>query len=190
MHCGCGAWDDMNSSRFVCLLVGFLCLIILPIAGSAINVQHTGVQIKNVSVQLVGTRPPVGNKEIHVYDIVVVMYNNDSAQSDEISVFLQDPEFNNTAQLKLTPTNATLNPLETRTFVLENWPTPLSGNIPLNISYKPTSAQVLSTEKNSGYYVYMLKISSANKTSSTPGFECLLMLFALAFFVIYTKIKK
>jgi hypothetical protein len=160
--------------------------------GSIGSAQHAGVQIKNVTVQLLETRPPVGNKVIHVYKIIAVLYNNDTVASDDITVNFYDPEFNSstTPPMKLSPLNATLDPKETKTFILAEWPTPLSGKIPINVSFGPSSPTVLPNEKNSGYYALTLTITSTKNTASTPGFEILIVFGAIAGFLLSRKIKK
>lgn len=184
--------NDLISKRLSYLIVGLLCLFLLPITGSIGSAQHAGVQIKNVSVQLIETRPPIGTRVIHVYNIIAVLYNNDTTTSDDITVNFFDPEYNSstTPPMKLSPLNATLNPDETKTFILADWPTPLSGKIPLNISFSPSSPKVLPNEKNSGYYVYILDIPTTKKTASTPGFEILIVLGAIAVFLLSRPMKK
>jgi hypothetical protein len=162
------------------------------VLGPVCTAQHATVSIKNVSVQLVETREPIGNRVIHVYNIIAVLYNSGDGKSEEITVYFYDPEFNKTTTppLKLTPLNASLNPDENKTFILQNWPTPLSGDIPINISFGPLSPNVIKTEDNFGYYVYTLSINGEKKTTSTPGFEIAFILVAIVVLVMGRRIKK
>jgi len=83
-----------------------------------------------------------------------------------------------------------LNPDENKTFILQNWPTPLSGDIPINISFGPSSPDILPTDENHGYYVYTLSINGEKKTTSTPGFEIAFILVAIMVLVMGRRIKK
>lgn len=180
----------MNAKRSLYLIVGILCVFLIPIASSVANAQP-GVQIKSVSMQLKETRPPVGAKEIHVYDITVVLYNDDTVMSDNITVVFHDPEFNTTMPpMKLSPPNATISPKETKIFSLSDWPTTLSGKILINISFTPSSPTTVTNTKNTGYYLYTLTIPTTKKTTSTPGFEILIFLGALAVLLLRRKAKK
>lgn len=180
----------MNAKRLLYLIAVSLCVLVLPVA-SSIGSAQTGVQIKSVSMQLKETRPPVGTKEIHVYNIIAVLYNNDTIISDEINVLFHDPEFNSTMpSMKFSPLNTTIGPKETKIFTLSDWPTTLSGKILINISFSPSSPTTVLNTKNTGYYLYTLTIPSTKKTTSTPGFEVLIVLSALAFLLLWRKTKK
>ena len=182
----------MTSKRTLFLIMLLASLSFIMLLGPVCTAQHAAVSIKNVSVQLVETREPIGNRVIHVYNIIAVLHNSGDGKSDEITVYFYDPEFNKTTTppLKLTPLNASLNPDENKTFILQNWPTPLSGDIPINISYGPSSPTDIKTEDNSGYYVYTLSINGDKKTTSTPGFEITCILVAIIVLVIGRRIKK
>ena len=171
----------------LCVSLGFIMLL-----GPVCTAQHATVSIKNVSVQLVETREPIGNRVIRVYNIIAVLHNSGDGKSDEITVNFYDPEFNKTttSPLKLTPLNASLNPDENKTFILQSWPTPLSGDIPINISFGPSSPNILVTPENSGYYVYTLSINGEKKTTSTPGFEIAFILVAIMVLVMGRRMKK
>ena len=181
----------MKIKRSFYLVAGMLCVLLLPVACS-VEITQPGVQIKNVSMPLKETRPPVGNKEIHVYDLIVVLYNNDTVMSDNITVVFHDPEFNATTMppMKLSPMNATIGPKESKMFSLSDWPTTLSGKILVNISFGPNSPNAIPNVKNSGYYLYTLTIPTSKKTTSTPGFELLLILGSIAMFIFVRKMRK
>jgi hypothetical protein len=178
----------MNAKRSLYLLEGFLCVALLSLSCMLVSAS-TGLQIKNVSTQLKETRPPVGNKEIRVYDIAVVLYNNDSSISDTISVFFRDPEPGLNSSMQLLPLNATLGPKETKTFTFSDWPTTLSGNLLINFSFRPSSHFTIPTTQNTGYYLYSFTISTPKNTTSTPGFELLIVLSALTVLLLLRKIK-
>jgi len=182
----------MKSKRTLFLILLIIGLGFIMLLGPICTAQQASVSIKNVSVQLVETREPVGNRVIHVYNIIAVLHNSGDDKSDEITVYFYDPEYNKTttSPMKLTPLNASLNPDENKTFILQNWPTPLSGDIPINISFSPSSPTVIKTEDNSGYYVYTLSINGEKKTTSTPGFEIACILVAIVVLVMGRRIKK
>lgn len=180
----------MNSKRILLLILGIICLSFLAILGPICCAQQAAVSITNVNVQLIRTRT-AGNREIHVYNITAVLRNSGDVKSDEISVKFYDPEYNSTTTppMKLSPPNASLMPGETKTFALSNWPTTLTGDVLINISFGPTSPTILPNSHNSGYYVYTLTIGQ-KKTTSTPGFEIPFIFVALALFLLSRKIKK
>jgi hypothetical protein len=182
----------MILKRTLFLVMLFVSLSFIMLLGSVCTAQHATVSIKNISVQLIETREPIGNRVIHVYNIIAVLHNSGDGKSDEITVYFYDPEFNKTTTppLKLTPLNASLNPDENKTFILQNWPTPLSGDIPINISFGPSSPNILVIPENSGYYVYTLSINGDKKTTSTPGFEIACILVAIMVLVMGRRIKK
>ena len=182
----------MKPKRTLFLIMLCVSLSFIMVLGPVCTAQHATVLIKNVSVQLVETREPIGNRVIRVYNIIAVLHNSGDDKSDEITVNFYDPEFNKTttSPLKLTPFNASLNPDENKTFILQNWPTPLSGDIPINISFGPSSPNILVTPENSGYYIYTLSINGEKKTTSTPGFEIAFILVAIMVLVMGRRIKK
>jgi hypothetical protein len=182
----------MKSKRTSFLIVLFLSLGFIMLLGPVCTAQQGTISIKNVSVQLVETREPVGNRVVHVYNIIAVLHNSGDVKSDEITVYFYDPEFNKTTTppMKLSPLNTSLNPNENKTFILANWPTPLSGDIPINISFGLSSPKILPTSENSGYYVYTLSINGEKKTTSTPGFEIACILVAIMILVMCRRIKK
>jgi hypothetical protein len=178
----------MNAKRSLHLIIGFLCVALLFLSCIPADAS-TGLQIKNVSMQLKETRPPVGNKEIHIYDITVLVYNDDENTSDIISVFFRDPEPGLNSSMHLLPLNATLGPKESKTFTFSDWPTTLSGAFLINFSFRPSSHFTLPTEKNTGYYLYSFTIPTTKTTTSTPGFELLVVLTAFAVLLLLRKRK-
>jgi hypothetical protein len=166
-------------------ICGVLCFNPLGAAAEA------NIIFKDVTVQLVQTRPPVGTTTIHEYTITAVLQNIGMVDSDNITVTLKDPQPGLNATLTFQPATYALKPSEEKTFVFEDWPTSLSGTVLLNISFKPTSPTVLETEYNSRHYYYMLHIGNDTTTKkSTPGFEAPLVLLALLVFVYIQQKKK
>jgi hypothetical protein len=177
----------MKSKKLLWLIIGILCAYLFvnfePVSCAQ---QESSLFIKTVSAQLVETREPVGNRTIHVYNIMAVIHNSGTVKSDQITVYFYDPEYNKstTPPLKLAPSNLSLNPNEDETFVLQNWPTTLTGEIPINISFRPSDPNVVLNQYNSGSYVYMLSIGNTKKSTSTPGFEIAIVLVALLLFLL------
>ena len=165
-----------------------LCVVLLPLSCTPASASG-GLQIKNVSMQLTETRPPIGNKEIHVYDLVVLVSNNDQNISDTFSVYFRDPEPGLNSTMQLVPRNATLGPGESQTFTFSDWPTTLRGTFIINFSFKPSSRFTPATEKNTGYYLYSFTVPSTKTTTSTPGFELLIVLGAFAVLLVFRKRK-
>jgi hypothetical protein len=173
--------------RIFCVLY-ITCFVLLC---SVCTAQEAKISVKNVTVQLLETRAPVGTRVVHVYTIIAILSNTGDIKSDEISVFFHDPEFNTTTTppLRLSPFNISIGPHENQTFILQNWPTPLTGDVPINISYTPSAPTVVETIDNSGYYVYTLHIGGSTSTKSTPGFEVLIVFIALFILLLRKQLK-
>jgi PGF-CTERM protein len=154
------------------------------------SAQHANVSIKDVTVQLTQTRPPIGTTTIREYTITAILQNTGDSESVNITVKLKDPQPGLNATLIFQPKNSSLKPNEEKTFLFENWPTSLSSDIALNISFQPSSPDVLLTEFNSGFYIYTLHIGDGTKTTSTPGFEVLVVLIAILAFLFIKQIRK
>jgi hypothetical protein len=180
----------MKSKRTLFLVMLFVSLSFIMLLGPVCTAQHATVSIKNVNVQLIETRPPVGGTTIREYKISVILLNSGDIQSVNITVKFKEPQPGIGGNLTMQPASYSLMPNETKTFVFENWPTPLSGDIPINISFGPSSPNVLVTQENSGYYVYTLSINGDKKTTSTPGFEIACILVAIMVLVMGRRIKK
>ena len=180
----------MKSKRTLFLIMIFVSLSFIMLLSPVCTAQHATITIKNVNVQLIETRPPVGGTTIREYKIIAILYNSGDTQSVNISVKFKEPQSGIGGNLTMQPESYSLMPNETKTFVFENWPTPLSGDIPINISFGPSSPNVIKTEDNLGYYVYTLSINGDKKTTSTPGFEIACILVAIMVLVMGRRIKK
>jgi len=152
--------------------------------------QQANVSLKDVSVQLTQTRPPIGTTIIREYRITAVLRNTGDTDSVNITVKLKDPQPGLNATLVFQPQSSSLKPNEEKTFVFENWPTSLSGDIALNVSFQPSSPNVLLSEYNSGSYTYVLHTGENSTTKSTPGFEILIVLIAVLAFLFTKKIRE
>ena len=181
----------MKLRRSIIPILSIIFLSVIQILVPICTAQEAIITIKNVNVQLIETRGPIGNRTIYIYNISAVLQNSGDVISDEITVYLHDPEYNTTIpSIKLTPSNISLNPGEMKVFSLNRWPTTLSGDIPINISFRPSAPDVLETDNNHGYYVYTLHIGDGDTTSSTPGFEVLIVLLALCVLLLKKHMKK
>jgi hypothetical protein len=180
----------MKSKRTLFLILLIIGLSFIMLLGPVCTARQATVTIRNVNVQLIETRPPVGGTTIREYKIIAILYNSGDIQSVNISVKFKEPQSGIGGNLTMQPASYSLMPNETKTFVFENWPTPLSGDIPINISFCPSSPTDIKTEDNSGYYVYTLSINGEKKTTSTPGFEIACILVAIMVLVMGRRIKK
>ena len=180
----------MKSKRTLFLAMLFVSLSFIMLLGPVCIAQQATVSIKNVNVQLIEIRPPVGGTTIHEYKISVILLNSGDTQSVNITVKFKEPQPGISGNLTMQPESYSLMPNETKIFVFENWPTPLSGDIPINISFGPSSPYIIKTEDNFGYYVKTLSINGDKKTTSTPGFEIACVLVAILVLVIGRRIKK
>lgn len=171
-------------------LLLFVSLSFLLFLSPFCSANQADVSIKDVNVQLIQTRPPIGTTTIREYRITAILYNTGDTLSVNVTVKFRDPQPGLNATLTFQPEDYSLQPNEEKTFIFENWPTSLSGDIPLNISFQPSSPNVLLTEYNSGSFVYTLHIGDNTKTTSTPGFELLVVFIAILAFLFTKHIKK
>ena len=162
----------------------FLCLC------SSCTAEEARIIFKDVTVELTQTRTPVGTTTIREYRITAVVQNIGDTNSVNITMSLKDPQPGLNATLTFQPRSYFLEPNEEKTFVFENWPTSLTGNVLLNISFKPTSPNVLETEYNHRSYFYTLQIGTEAPKTSTPGFECLFVIIAIIAFVFIKQRRK
>lgn len=179
----------MELKRLIFVIMGMIFVSVLLLLEPICTAQHAIVTIQNVDVQLVETRKIMENRTITIYNISAVLHNSGDLKSDEISVFFYDPGYINTTlpSIRLTPFNLSLDPGETKIFSLLKWPTTLSGDVPINISFKPSSANIVETEYNHGYYIYSLHIGNDDTTTSTPGFEILIVFLAILVLFVWKK---
>jgi hypothetical protein len=183
--------DDMELRNLLLSIIGLGSLSLLIVFGAVCNASSARLTITNVNVQLVETRNLVGNRTVHVYDIIAFIHNSGDMISDKITVYFRDPEFNVTApQIKLDPYNVSLDPNGNMTFILHDWPTPLVGDVPLNISFSPSSPNVVETSNNHGHYLYTLHIGDNTTTTSTPGFEIVILLGAIIITLLMVKKRR
>jgi hypothetical protein len=155
------------------------------------HAQNAGVSITSVNAVLLQTKT-LGNREIHYYKLIVILHNYGSAPSDQISVKFYDPEYNasTTPPMVLSPANYSLLPDENKVFNFSEWPTSLTGDVPLNISFSPTTQNAQVNPYNTGYYLYTLHIGGGKTTSSTPGFEFVVFLIAFALLIVWRNRNK
>jgi hypothetical protein len=181
----------MNHKKRYLLTLLLICLSLSSLLSTLCCAQEAKISITSANAVLLQNRT-VGNREVHYYKIIVILHNSGGTKSDEISVKFYDPEYNatTTPPLVLSPANYSLMPGESKAFDFSEWPTPLSGDVPLNISFSPSSPSVPTTQYNSGYYLYTLHIGSTNKKTSTPGFELAVLLIAIALLLAFRKRDK
>jgi len=151
--------------------------------------KEAHIVFKDVTVLLIQTRPPIGTTTIREYRLAATLQNTGDADSVNISVKLQDPQPGLNATIMFKPESYSLASTEEKTFVIENWPTRLSGDVPLNISFQPASPNVLESPQNTGFYAYALHIDNSNTKTSTPGFEVLIVFLAACILLLHKKQK-
>ena len=169
------------------MIVSVACLGVMLLG--PICLAEAAVSITDVTVELIEVRSPVGRPVIRLYNITAVLHNSGDTKSTNITVIFNELQSNVTWNLTFQPESYSLQPNEEKTFIFSNWPTPLSGEIPLNISFKPTSPKELLTTQNSGHYNYILQIGDGKSTTSTPGFELFIVIIAIVSILFANKIK-
>lgn len=180
----------MVSMRFVkyFLMLDTVCLLFIVLL-CPLCIAQPNMIIKDVIVELLDIRPPVGEIVIREYRITAILHNTGDTKSVNITVKLQDPQ-SGAGTLTLQPQRYSFEPNEEKEFIFENWPTPLTGNVLLNISCGPWSSNITQTSENSDFYLYTLQIGDPDTTPSTPGFEILAVFISFLAFLLKNKVKK
>jgi hypothetical protein len=177
----------MKSKKIIFMVVALACFGVLLLG--SVCLAESVISISDVTVELIKVRPPVGGSVIREYTITAVLRNTGDTKSTNITVMFKEPQSGITGNLSFQPESYSLQPNEEKLFVFTPWPTPLNGEILLNISFKPTSPKELITTYNSGYYHYTLQIGDGKSTTSTPGFEIFLAVIAIVSLLFVKKIK-
>ncbi len=175
------------------ILIGmflFVNLIFFLFVNPTCVAKEAHLVFKDITVQLTQTRLPVGTTTIREYRITAILQNTGDTDSVNITVKLSDPQPGLNATLIFKPETYSFSPNEEKTFVFENWPTSLSGDVPLNISFRPTEPNVLETQQNTGFYVYTLHIGNSDTKTSTPGFEVMIVFLATLILLLRRKRKR
>ena len=175
------------------ILIGmllFVNLIFFLFVNPICIAKEAHIVFKDVTVQLTQTRPPVGTTTIREYRITAILQNTGDSDSVNITVKLSDPQPGLNATLIFKPETYSFSPNEEKTFVFENWPTSLSGDVPLNISFQPTAPNVLETQQNTGFYVYTLHVGNSDTKTSTPGFEVMIVFLATLILLLRRKRRR
>jgi hypothetical protein len=177
----------MKSKKVAFMIVSLACLGVVLLG--PVCLAEAAISITDVTVELIKVRPPVGGSIIREYNITAVLRNTGDTKSTNITVIFKDPQSGITGNLTFQPESYSLRPDEEKTFVFANWPTPLSGDLLLNISFKPASPKELITTSNSGYYQYTLQIGEGNSATSTPGFEVFIVVLAIVSILLANNMK-
>jgi hypothetical protein len=179
----------MNKKNLFLPMLVLICLSVSLLESTICSAQETGVTITSVNALLV-KNSTVGTRQFHYYNIYVVLHNSGNTASEDITVKFHDPEYNQSlGMIILRPEVASLLPGETKTYNITAWPTSLTGNVPINISFSPSSLNIPPNKTNSGYYLYTLHIGTTNTKKSTPGFELAFVFIAIMLFALQRKIK-
>jgi len=143
------------------------------------NANYYDISIVDTKADQINNQT-VGNFTIRTFKITIVLYNSGDDISEEITVKLKEPELDN--YIIFSPLNETLQPGQYKSYIIEEWPTAIAGEILLNISFEPSSPDSQPNDYNTGYQI--LKIPAFTSDSeSTPGFSIILMLASLSFYL-------
>jgi hypothetical protein len=119
-------------------------------------------------------------KDIYYYNISIVLANNGTIDSDDITVVIQDEDQINISR------NGTISAGSNMIFIFEKHPLLGDEDHLINISYGPTNNYTPKTTFNSGRDSIKI-FGEENKNNSVPGFEILTI---IALIVICAIIKK
>jgi len=166
-------------------------LVALLICGS---VQYTCTTIGSAQAQLslldtftyqLVKNETIGNLNVRTYTFSVNIHNSGDQTSDLIEVKFEEPEIGGFITLG----NGTIAPGENQTFLLEEWPTVIIGDVTMNFSFNPVNPDTLPTEFNSGKKTFIIPALETNVTE-TPGFELVFVVIAILVVLLRNTRKK
>lgn len=114
------------------------------------------------------------------YKIGIVLHNSGNKISDDITLEMKDA-------LGVYPRNGTILPGESREFVFDDWPLMGLGEHLIDIGFYPTDLNIPRGEYNSGSTSLVLSADGKGDDKSTPGFELVSLMSAIALYLFIRK---
>jgi len=176
--------DVMKSTFFHLVLVsiiafGFFSTAIVVSCDAEEVAQLSIVQKNAEKIKTIGN----GMQTAVYYKITIVLHNAGNVTSEEITLGIQDE-----ADKLWTNKTGTVPADESTEFVFDDWPVVGPGEHNVRISYRPTNDSVTKTSFNSGVDALSLTtIGEEGNENTTPGFELIMVLGALAALVLPKK---
>jgi len=175
----------MRSKIVLLFILGILFCGTLYILTEVCGAKRAVISIADFQYELV-SRKVIGNIETRTFKFSVVLHNSGDKLSDNITVRFEEIELGGFIELG---SNFSLKPNESKTLVYEKWPTALTGDLLINISFGPMSPDIQPNSYNSGCRTFILATTDGNDTPSTPGFEITVFLFSIVL-ILFSKKKK
>ena len=166
----------MRSDHTRKIITGLSLLMILSLYTNQVCAQTENIQITDIKHQLIDTTQ-IGTRTAHYYSFFITFSNTGDKKSSNITVFLEDPELN----ARLEVVSFELQPDQNKTFIYENWPTTLLGQVTINVTYQPSDLGIPQTKSNTGIQAYTFLIGTDQNTNETPGFQFLWLIIAILF---------
>ncbi len=171
----------MRSNVFLLMLAGILFIGLF--SGNIIEMctaedEHYKISM-DVSSEFVKATES-GGKTWTFFNITVALYNSGNVKSDDITVKLQDEDANYTRK-------GSVMPGENKTFVFVEHPLLGLGEHKIDISYYPTDLTVKTNNDNSGSTTFTVGYDNDDDGTSTPGFEFIFIILAVAFVLLIRK---
>ena len=123
----------------------------------------------------------IGGKIWIFFNISVNLYNSGNIKSDNITIKLQDEDFNYTQK-------GFVMPGETKKFIFIDHPLLGLGKHIIDITYYPTNLDIPLTDDNSGSISIIVEYGYGDVDVSTPGFEFISLIALLA--IIFIILRK
>ena len=175
----------MRSDHTRIIITGLSLLMILSLYTNQVSAQTENIHITDIKHQLIDTTQ-IGTRIAHYYTFFITFSNTGDKKSSNITVFLEDPELN----ARLEVASFELQPDQNKTFIYENWPTTLLGQVTINVTYQPSNPGIPQTKNNTGKQAYTFTIGTDQNTNETPGFQFLCLIIAIIFILnIFRKSK-
>ena len=136
------------------------------------------VEKKYECVKTVGS-----GKQTWVYfDISITLSNTGDVESDDITVEIEDEDGKYYR-------NYTFQPRESKTFIFDDHPLLEKTEHRINISFYPTNKYIVLNDYNHGEDILII-LPKENANNSTPGFESIFPIIAIAVLVFLKRYKK
>jgi len=174
----------MKSRMFTLLLISFLFFgvfsnILIDICSA--EDKNYNISIIDVSYEFVKTVGS-GTQIFEYFNINVILRNFGSAGSEDITIELVDED-------NLIPLTKTYEFAagESKTFIYDDYVISGTGDHPITINFYPTNNSVEKTQYNSGSRALVVNKEVSSGENSTPSFEFITLLVAIAAILLFRK---
>lgn len=172
-------------SKFIILITFFIlffCLFISFFSTCNASDQDYIISLEDTSWKLVKTTEKAGQTFTY-YDIVVILYNSGSVESDNITVQLQDDMGNYSIE-------EIIGPGEYKTYTFNEHPLLGTGKQTLTINFFPSIFEKRNQYNTGSSYITVQGNSGKQDAKGMPGFEFYLFLSVIGLLLIIVRLEQ